>query len=299
MACKFEILLSGDREDYLTEVAKLALDEIDLLDEQLNCFARTSELSYLNAEAARGPVVVDPALFGVLELSEQVWRDTDGAFDVTAGILIDLWREAESTGAEPDGVAITAAIEGVGMPRVFLDPETNSVGFARDGMRVNLGGIGKGFAVGRAASVLREYGVESALVHGGRSTVYAIGAPPGADSWRIGIRHPRNAGEYVTTVELRDAALSTSGGLQQRGEGEQERFEHIIDPVSGMPGCSGVVSASVITGSAALADALSTAFYLRGRALAESYCSCHGGTRAVIVEGDASAGALSITDLRS
>jgi len=266
MACEFEIIVSGEDRQGLIDIANLALDEIERLDETLSRFRPTSEVSFLNAEAARGPVIVGPDLFEILRVAKQVWRETDGAFDVTAGPLVDLWREAEQTGNPPGRQAIGEALKNVGMARVLLDDQTHAVTFDTQGVRIDLGAVGKGYAVGKAASILMEYGVESALVSGGKSTIQAIGS-----GWNVGIRHPSKLDERVAEIALHDQAMSTSGGPAQRDRDIEERFEHIIDPVTGMPARSKAASVSVIADDAMLSDALATAFYLRGRELAKRF----------------------------
>ena len=266
MACEFEIYLSGEDRTALIDIANLALDEIERLDETFSRFRQTSEVSFVNAEAARRPVIVGPDLFEILRVAKQVWRETDGAFDVTAGPLVDLWREAEQTGNPPGRQAIGEALKKVGMAHVLLDEETHAVRFHIDGVRIDLGAIGKGYAVRKAASILMEYGVKSALVSGAGSSVYGFG-----DEWIVGIRHPSKLDERVAEIALHNQAMSTSGGPAQRDRDVEERFEHIIDPVTGMPADSAAAAVSVIADDAMLSDALATAFYLRGQELAERF----------------------------
>lgn len=283
MNCRFEMILCGTDESSLRDIAECALDEVQRLDRQLSCFNHTSEVSYVNAEAWKKPVPVGPDLFELLSISKKVWRDTGGAFDVTLGPLIDLWREAERTSVPPDKEAVDSALKRTGMQHIILDEGASTVMFDIEGVHLNLGAIGKGYALRQAAAVLREYGVESAFMSAGRSTVYAIGSQPCGDSWRVGIRHPRNFDENVVVVELRDKALSISGGVIQRDESIEERFEHIIDPLTGMPAEPCVASASVIADDPAFSDAFSTAIYLRGRPLAGRLMSSEG-IQVVLVE---------------
>jgi len=281
MACEFEIIAIGEDRAALRDIVELALDEVEKLEERLSCFRPTSEVSYINSEATARPVIASPDLFRILSLAKQVWSDTAGALDVTSGPLVGLWRKAEKTGTEPDEQAIAAVLEKVGMGRVLLDDATHAVQFESEGISINLGSIGKGYAVGKAASILSEYGVECALVSGGRSSVIGMGPGPDGDGWRVGIRHPSKLDGRVDEILLRDQAMSTSGGPAQLDADVEERFEHIIDPTTGMQARSEAASVSVIAPDAALSDALATAFYLRGREFAERYCSEHEGVRAI------------------
>lgn len=303
MACEFEIIVADGRDqNEIVDIANLALDEVEQLDSELSCFRPTSEVSFVNAEAAQRPIMVGPDLFEILRAAKEVWWETDGAFDVTAGPLIDLWRSAEQTGTAPDKQAIDEALARVGMSRVVLDEHTHSVQFdtgqntqhpepvegslSVPSLRINLGAIGKGYAVRKAASILREYDVGSALVSGGGSTIFGFGDGPDGDGWRVGIRHPSKLDERVTEIVLRGQAMSTSGGPAHRDKDVEENFEHIIDPATGEPAMSEAASVSVIADDAMLSDALATAFYLRGRELATRYCAAHPGTRAVFVAPD-------------
>lgn len=287
MACRFEIIIADERDrNELVDIANLALDEVERLDGELSCFRPTSEVSFLNAEAARREIIVGPDLFEILSAAKEVWRETDGAFDVTAGRMIELWRAAEQTGTAPDQTTIDEAVAGVGMSHVELNGRTNGVRFDNPAVQINLGAIGKGYAVRKAASILREYDVSSALITSGGSTICGFGEGPDGDGWRVGIRHPSRLDERVTEIVLLDQAMSTSGGPAQRDKDVEEAFEHIIDPVTGMAAASEAASVTVVTEDAMLSDALATAFYLRGRELAKNYCAAHPGTRVVFVDSE-------------
>lgn len=284
MACEFEIILSGESRQEATDITNLALDEVQRLDELLSCFRPTSEVSFLNAEAALRPVSITPDLFEILRTAKEIWRETDGAFDVTAGPLIQLWREAESSGIAPEQSAIDRALQHVGMGHVILDEQTHAVNFDAPNLQINLGAIGKGYAVQKCASILDEYGIQSALISAGGSTIQAIGDGLDGEGWKIGIRHPSILGARVTEITLNNQSMSTSGGPAQRDKIVEENFEHIIDPVTGLSANSKAASVSVITDSAMLSDALATAFYLRGPELAEEYCSKYANVKVVFVD---------------
>lgn len=284
MACEFRILIAHPDEHYARQVAEAAFDEIYQLESAFNCFDPKSEISYLNAHAHKGYVAVSPDLFEILSFARQIYQETDGALDVTIGPLVALWKSAEQSKIRPDGKAIRDATDRVGMQHLILDPETNSVRFAKEGLQINLGSIGKGYAVGKAVEILRSFGVSSGLISAGNSTTYALGLTPDGTPWQIGIRHPESPNERVAVVELVDRSLSTSGGPRQRDEQVEEFFEHIIDPSTGEPVQTDLISASVITTDPTLADALSTAFYLRGKTFASHYCLANEGIEAILVE---------------
>ena len=277
MACEFEIVLDGDDKQTLVDTANFALDEVQRLGVELNCFNPASEVSLVNEAATHRPVVVSPELFEILSAAQSIWRETDGAFDVTAGGLIDLWREAEKTQIAPSAQAIEEALAKFSMGWVQLNEQTHEVRFNAPTMKINLGAIGKGYAVRRTVDILKEYGISFALVSGGRSTIQSIGR------WSAGIRHPSKLDGRVCEIELTDQAMSTSGGPAQRDPDVDECFEHIVDPKTGAQAYGTAVSVSVITDDAMRSDALSTAIYLRGPELARRLPNI----RAVFVDSDA------------
>jgi thiamine biosynthesis lipoprotein len=160
---------------------------------------------------------------------------------------------------------IEAALGQVGVDRLELDPEEFTVGFTVEGMSLDLGAIGKGYAVERAAEILREHEVPAALVHGGTSSVYGLGAPPGEEGWKVGIRHPTKPEEQLSTVVLRDRALGVSAPHGKFFRQEGEVYGHVLDPRTGYP-VRAALLAAVVTDSPRDADAMSTALLTLGEA---------------------------------
>jgi thiamine biosynthesis lipoprotein len=283
MACPFGFELWGADPDTLRAVAEEAFEELDRLERQLSAYVPTSDVCWINATAAVEPARVDPDLFDLLMLAARLHAETDGAFDITAGPLIRCWGFFQREGAVPDPAALAEARERVGMQYVCLDPEERSVAFARDGIEINLGAIGKGYAVRRLMELIRRYDVDAALIHSGGSTVVAMGAPPDGTAWRIGLLDPWVRGERrLGSVVLRDRAFSTSGQLEQSFEYQGRRYGHILDPRTGEP-AMGMTCAWVMTEDAAEADALSTALFVLGPDGARAYCESHPGVVAYLL----------------
>lgn len=299
MACEFEVFLQGGDRRFLADAACAVLDEIERLEEKLSVFVDRSEVSFVNAAAALAPVVVSPELFEILCIAARIGIETGRAFDVTVGALSELRRSAEARKMEPPEQAAMQAASTVGMSHLVLDATARTVWFDAPGVRIDLGGIGKGFAVSKSASMLREFGVRRALLSAGSSTVYAIGAPEGCSGWCVGIRHPAVVEKRIGTVFLRDRAMSTSGGPAQRDPLVAEAFDHIVDPAD--PGIGArkhnFASVTVIAGDAAEADALSTAFYLRGPDLAERYCAGHSDVGALFVGRESEDGFCTVSQI--
>ena len=266
MATRFEIVLHGNDAIGLRAAAEEALDEIQRLDRKLSAYQPDSEIAHINARAAHESVRVSPELFRLLEQARDLSQKTSGAFDITVGPLLKLWGFMEAEGTIPDEKELEDARALVGMDKVLLNAEEQSVRFTRAGVLVDLGSIGKGYAIDRAAEILREAGVQSALLHGGTSTSYAIGSPSveSTSSWKVAIEYPDGeSAELLTVAELCDAALSVSAVWGKSFTRGGTTYGHVIDPRSGQPTQAALLGA-VSVESATESDALSTALLVLG-----------------------------------
>jgi thiamine biosynthesis lipoprotein len=280
MACRVEIVLPGERADQVP-IARVALDDGDRLEELMTIFRQTSELVRVNRLASSGPVTTEPELFEVLARSQRIHRETGGAFDATATALSRCWGFLRREGRLPAEGEIERARGSVGMQHVDLDAAAHTVAFRVPGIELNLGSIGKGFALDRMGLALRTRGVRDALLSAGASSVLAIGGPWPIDLWST------VHGDRLARVRLSSGALGTSGAGEQFFEVDGIRYGHVIDPRSGWP-ARGVLSASVVTTDAATADALSTAFLIGGVELAARYCEEHPDVLALVTPDDGS-----------
>jgi thiamine biosynthesis lipoprotein len=278
MACRVEITLSSEDAGDVP-AAREALDEADRLEAALTVFHDTSEVARVNARAADEPVAIGRELFGLLQLSRELHVRTEGAFDVTAAPLTRRWGFLGRQGCVPDSSELAEARACVGMEGVTLDAINRSVRFDRKGMELNFGGIGKGYVLDRMGRLARRRGMRHALLSAGASSIVAIGGR--GDGWAIDLR-PLRAERRVARLSLRDGAVGTSGAGEQFFEAGGLRYGHVLDPRTGAP-ASGVLGASVIAQSGAVADALSTAFLVGGPDLAERYCAAYPQTLAVLV----------------
>jgi FAD:protein FMN transferase len=298
MATRFEIVLHGEREVALRAAGEEALEEIERLEGQLSLFRETSEIAHVNAHAAAGPVRVSPPVFELLRRAQALTLATDGAFDITVAPLMRCWGFLRGAGRVPDAAEQANARERVGMNRVELHEADSTVRFARPGIMLDLGAIGKGYAVDRAVEVLREAGVGSALIHGGTSTAYGLGTPPGVPAWSVALPRPEFGPRFMTpgatatpdqpeavlaTVGLRDESLSVSAVWGRSFEAGGRVYGHVMDPRLGAP-VQGAVMTAVVAPSATDTDALSTALLVLGAAGAERVAALGAGVRALVVE---------------
>ncbi|MBI3291379.1 MAG: FAD:protein FMN transferase [Elusimicrobia bacterium] len=238
-----------------------AFAEIARLEEVMSNYRDHSELVALNRQASQHPVRCSEDLFAVLAASVHYSRLTQGAFDVTVAPLMQTWHIAR-TGRWPQTVDLAQALAVVGSDALGLSPETREVRFLKAGMAVDLGGIGKGYALDAAANVLRRRGITSALMNFG-GELYALGAPPGQPAWELTIADPRDERRTAVRLWVADRAVSTSAQTQRFMAIEGKRIGHIIDPHTGQP-VSWEGSVTVVAADGTTADALSTGLFVLG-----------------------------------
>ncbi len=263
MACDFDVMLNPSNSADQIDAASCALDLVHELEQQLSVYRTDSTLSDLNRRAAQEPVFVQQELYSLLEMGRALCDQTEQAFDPASGALINLWRRCRQEFRIPTEDEIATTLPQCGVTKVQFDQTDQTIAFPCEGMSFNLGAIGKGYAVDQAGLRLLEGGVENWLVHGGRSSIRAQGSHAGHDGWPIGLRNPLLPDKPFATLLLKDAAIGTSGTAVQWFRHEGKRYGHILDPRTGWP-VETLLSVSVIAPEAAMADALSTAFFVLG-----------------------------------
>jgi len=247
--------------------------EVNRLDYLMSNYKEESELSKVNKNAVSEPTTCDNELAYVIEQSLQYSDITDGAFDITIGPLMKKWGFFKEQGRIPGKEELESALESVSYKNIiigetvkkslFRDPSiVKTISFKHSGTQIDLGGIGKGYAVDMAARVLKGNGINSALINFA-GNIYAYGTPPEKDSWVIGLQHPRKSEGLLGSFEIRDKAVSTSGDYEKFFTIDGERYSHIIDPRTGNP-VKDIVSATIVADSATRADALSTGIFVLG-----------------------------------
>jgi len=274
MACRFEVTLASEDARHV-QAARVALDEVDAIEGALTVFRDASELVRVNREASSAPVPVSPGLMALLDRCAVLHAATGGAFDPTSTPLSREWGFLAREGRQPSPEEIEASRARVGMERVALDRDQLTVAFAVPGVELNMGSIGKGWALDRIRAGLQAAGVDRALVSAGGSSFLGWGR----DAWHVALSP---GGRQLGDLWLARAALGTSGAGEQHFEVEGRRFGHVIDPRTGLP-AQGTLSASVVTADATAADALATALLVGGPELARTWCGEHPETVAILV----------------
>jgi len=284
MACQFEIYLNAGQHERAMDASLEALDLIEATEDQLSVFRDHSELSRLNRSAADEAVAVEQGLFDLLKRTKDLHGRTGGALDITAEPLTKVWGFKKRAGAVPDAELIAGALARVGSQYVELDSAKSTVRFLREGVEINLGAIGKGYAVDRAAELLDSREVGDFMLHGGQSSVLARGARGGmaGGGWVVGLPHPHRPHTSLGEIVLRDRALATSGSSMQFFMYQGRRLGHILDCRTGWP-IEGVLSATALAPTAEMADALSTAFYVLGPEGAQRFCEENDGVASILV----------------
>lgn len=254
----FRIVLYAPDRASATEASNAAFSRIAALDAAMSDYREDSELMILCRKAGGPAVKVSGDLFGILTKAQEFAVRSNGAFDVTVGPLVRLWRRARRTGELPDSASLKQALALTGHGKLHLDPATHSVRLERAGMLLDLGGIAKGFAADEAMHVLEQREIRSALVAAGGDIVVSD-PPPQKPGWIIAVGGVTES-EPLT---LKNAAVSTSGDAGQNVEIGGVRYSHIVDPKTGRA-VTGRSSVTVVARDGTTADALATAASVLG-----------------------------------
>ena len=264
MGTGFTIAAYGTDRAKLQSAVAQGLEEARRLDEMLSNYKPASDWSDVNRRAGDGPVHVSSELFQLLSACLEYSRESEGTFDITVGPLMKVWGFYKGSGHLPHRAEVRGATSYVGYRNILLDPAAQTVRFARKGVEIDPGGIGKGYAVDRIAQILKDDGIDRALVSGGGSSIYAIGAPPNEKGWKVDIKNPREPSKAVATIYLKDQSMSTSGDYEKFFYAEGALYSHIMDPRTGYP-AQGMLSVSVITPKTIDSEAWAKPYYILGR----------------------------------
>lgn len=279
MGTEFTVAAYGRDRRLLAETVEAAFEEIDRIDAQMSNYKAGSELSEINREAATRAVQVEPSLFALIEKSLQYSEETGGGFDITVGPLMKAWGFFRGEGRVPGAEELHAVLSHVGYQHVKLDSTARTIHFDIPGIELDLGGIAKGYAVDRAAGILSENGITSALVSSGMSSIYALGAPPNEPGWKIILRDPFDSTLPADVVYLKNFSMSTSGNYNKFFKLGGKTYSHIMDPHTGMP-VENMLSTTVFVASTTDSDALSK-LYVLGVEGSRGYLEKHPGIQAL------------------
>jgi FAD:protein FMN transferase len=281
MGSTYSIVIYGEDRDRMEAAAERAFDEARRLDLLLSNYLPGSAWSEVNHYAAERPVSVPQDLFNLLAACVEYSRKSDGAFDITVGPLMRVWGFYKGSGHLPKSGEVDSALANVGYKNLILDAANHTIRFARKGVEMDPGGIGKGYAVDRMVDILKKEQIRIALVSASGSSIYGMGAPPGEPGWTIGIRDPKDESKTVQDIVLKDESLSTSGNYEKFFEADGKVYAHIMDPRTGYP-APGMLSVSIVSPRTIDSEAWCKPFFINGRAWASKHKP--EGTRAYFCE---------------
>ncbi|MBI4715735.1 MAG: FAD:protein FMN transferase [Nitrospirae bacterium] len=293
MGGPWEVIAWGP-PDVCREAVGAAIQEVARIESLMNFFDPASEIVRINRHAGRGWIPVSPEVCGVVAEGLRYAQWTAGAFDPASGALKDLWGFGPegSPEAPPEPSRIREMVRAGGYRRVRVDERSSGLMIEGPGVQLDLGGIGKGYAVDRAAEVLMAHGVRKGWVSCG-SSGFALDPPPGGDGWRVGIRDPGRPDRVARVITIRNRAFATSGTYEQVRGWNGRRFTHVHDPRTGYP-ITGTAGVTVTAPTAMMADAISTAALVLGREAGSRFLAERKGVEGCFVE-DREEGGLSVT----
>lgn len=264
MGTLFAIVAYGKSHESVRAAISNALDEAARVDRLLSNYQPDSEWSRVNRLAAEQAVPVSPELFNLLAACKRYNEESEGTFDISVGPLMKLWGFYQHSGHLPDSSAVRRVLAFVGDRNMVLDRAHLTVRFAKSGVELDPGGIGKGYAVDRMVDILRRCGISAALVSAGGSSIYGLGAPPDTSGWRIDLPAPEAGSARADSITLCDESLSTSGSTEKFFYADGRRWSHIMDPRTGFP-AQGVLSVSVVAPRTIDSEAWAKPYFILGR----------------------------------
>jgi len=273
MATTYEVIIVHDDTTYSRQAATAAFNEVDRLEAELSRFIENSDVARINNLPANKPLRLGLDTLECLKISNRLYNETNGAFDITIGQLLSFWRNEDGTSRTPSQEELELARQHTGMHLLKLDEDELTVELMSGGVQIDLGGVGKGYAVDKMAELLREWSINIALISGGYSSVLALDAPANVKGWPLSLSNPSNRRQILSRPFLDNRAISGSG---------IRKGPHIIDPRSMQP-VSNKHAAWSSAPDAATADALSTAFMIMTPDEIEQYCKNHEDTMALLI----------------
>jgi thiamine biosynthesis lipoprotein len=280
MGSPFKLIFYAENDSVANIASQKAFARIQELNDSLSDYRDGSEINKLSAQSGTGKWVhVGQDLFNILWISKDISKKTEGAFDVTMGPVVQLWRRAVRHGKFPDDNEIRVARSKTGYEKMMLDSATKSVLLTEPGMRLDIGGLGKGFAAEEAMKIIRTFGIRSAMVDAGGKIV-VTNAPPGTRGWNVTVS---NGSDSLRTILLANTSVATSGPTYRYLEFKGIRYSHIVDPKTGI-GLTYHIRTTAVHPDGTVSDALATAFSIVGIKRTKEYLKAFPGTKVWLVE---------------
>lgn len=250
---------------------ELAAQKIEELDEKLSVGNPDSEISRINTE---GKQKVSLDTYHLIAEGQEIWKETNGAFNIAMEPLMELWGFTSGDYQVPDEEVLKEELTRIDASKIAIDEKSMEIDLEKEGMKIDLGGIAKGYTSEKLMEIFKEQGLESAMVSLG-GNVQVLGKKTDGSLWRVAIQDPDGSGDYLGVLETSDEAVITSGGYERCFEEDGAIYHHILDPQTGYPADNGYQSVTIVSADGSLADALSTALFVMGTEKAEAYWKKH------------------------
>ena len=263
-----EVSIYSHDEETAGKAIEGALDEMERMDRIMSNYKNDSELSKVNKKAAKSPVPCSAELLDVIEQSQYYSALSGGAFDITVSPIVALWGFFCEKGHIPPDKEIEKILPAVSYRNIVINKSDDTkkpatIFLKNTQTQIDLGAIGKGYAVDRALEIIRKFGINNGCINLG-GNIYVLGTPPGKNAWKVGVQHPRDGNEILGYLELKDQATATSGDYERFFEFDGKRYSHIINPQTGRP-VSGTLATTIVASTGTAVDALSTIVFVLGR----------------------------------
>jgi len=262
MGSRFDITVVASNEKEGNEYIDSAIFEITRIEKLISSWDLNSETSLINKHSGIKPIKVDKELFDLIERSIAISKLTNGAFDISYASMDRIWNYDGSMRKMPSEEEISNSIKKVGYQNISIDKEAQTVFLKLKGMKIGFGAIGKGYAADKAKALLIEKGVKAGIINAS-GDLNAWGKQADGSDWMVAITNPLNKNKVFSWLPINDSAIVTSGNYEKFISFDGIRYSHIIDPRTGYPS-TGIISTSIMTSNAELADAISTSVFVMG-----------------------------------
>ena len=284
MGSRFDISVVANSEDEGNSYIDLAIEEISRIERLISSWDSNSQTSEINKNAGIQPVIVDKELFQLIERALKISKLTNGAFDISYASMDKVWFFDGTMTKMPDKKDIELSVAKVGYQNIILNPEDNSVYLALEGMKIGFGAIGKGYAADKAKALLIEKGVSAGIINAS-GDLNTWGKQPDQKDWMVAIVNPLNKEKVFSWMPVYNSAVVTSGNYEKYVSFNGVLYSHIIDPRTGYPS-TGILSVTVFTANAELADALATSIFVMGVETGLDFVNQLNGVECIIIDKD-------------
>lgn len=281
MGTQLELLLVGDDEKYLAAVVSEIEEELQRLENRLSRFIPTSEVNRINQQASEQPLLIDPEMVAIIRTALCFHQETNGAFDITVAPLLRKWGFYEREFRVVTAEKIDDLLAQTGADRIKLDEASRTIFFKRKALEIDLGGMGKGYALEAILEILKESEISNAFLSFGGSSLYGLGSPPEQSGWPFSFRVSKDKNAQPIAVRLHDIGFSMSANYNRQFVIEGKAYGHIFNPQSGKP-AEGLLAAAVIHESPLRAEILSTAFMAMGWEESQVFLDRHRDVKAIL-----------------